>query len=139
MDTIFTAMHFPGALSDAQAARFNGDEFINKIIYGTYWFQAAADEIEIAQLVATIRQATDEMEALEAVVSTAKDRLRVLLSQRGENWKDDDGYVRLVADSVRTSYDTRALDELIISDPLRNGWLKDYRREFTVRGGVSVR
>lgn len=100
---------------------------------------AQALDAEIAHLVEIVRETVDEMAALEEKVRAAKDRLRILLIQRGENWKDEEGYARLMADSVRTSYDTRALDELIISDPLRHGWLKDYRKEFTVRGGVQVK
>jgi len=42
------APYFPGALTNEQAARFNGDVAINRIIYGTYWFQATANEAEIA-------------------------------------------------------------------------------------------
>jgi len=96
-------------------------------------------DTEIVQLVEMIRETVDEMAAMEDKVRAAKDRLRILLVQRGDNWKDDDGYARLMSDSVRTSYNTRELDELIINDPLRNGWLKDYRKEFTVRGGVQVK
>lgn len=94
---------------------------------------------EIAQLVEVVRDTVDQMSGLEDKIKATKDRLRALLVQRGENWKDSDGYARLMADSVRTSYDTRALDDLLIRDPLRNGWLKDYRKEFTVRGGVQVK
>jgi len=100
---------------------------------------AQALDAEIAKLVETVRETVDEMTVMEEKVHAAKDRLRILLVQRGDNWKDDDGYARLMADSVRTSYDTRALDELIINDPLRHGWLKDYRKEFTVRGGIQVK
>jgi hypothetical protein len=100
---------------------------------------AQALDAEIAQIVEMVRETVDEMAVLEEKVRMAKDRLRILLVQRGDNWKDDDGYARLMSDSVRTSYDTRSLDELIINDPLRHGWLKDYRKEFTVRGGVQVK
>jgi hypothetical protein len=100
---------------------------------------AQALDAEIAQIVETVRETVDEMAVLEEKVRMAKDRLRILLVQRGDNWKDEDGYARLMSDSVRTSYDTRSLDELIIGDPLRHGWLKDYRKEFTVRGGVQVK
>jgi hypothetical protein len=100
---------------------------------------ARALDTEISQLVEMVRETVDEMAGLEEKVRGAKDRLRVLLVQRGDNWSDDDGYARLMTDSVRTSYDTRALDELIINDPLRHGWLKDYRKEFSVRGGVQVK
>lgn len=96
-------------------------------------------DAEIEQLMAEYRQTADEMERLEDVQRAAKDRLRILLIQRGENWKDADGYARLVSDSSRTTYETKALDELIIADPVKNGWLKEYRKEFAVRGGVQVK
>jgi hypothetical protein len=94
---------------------------------------------QIAQLVAEIRQTVDEIERLDDAVQAAKDRLRILLTQRGENWTDDDGYARLTSDSTRASYDSHALDQLILSDPAAHGWLKDYRRSFAVRGSVVVK
>lgn len=96
-------------------------------------------EEEIAWLVSDIRQMTDEMEALDERVHDHKDRLRTLLEARGENWSDDRGYARLMADSTRTSYDAHALDQLIIADPTQHGWLKDYRKQFAVRGGIQVK
>ena len=62
-----------------------------------------------------------------------------MLELRGENWSDDDGYARLVPDSTRVSYETKALDELIIHEPLHYGWLKDYRKESTIRSSVQVK
>jgi hypothetical protein len=94
---------------------------------------------EITELVDMVRSITQRVAGMEEKVKDAKQRLRVLLEQRGENWSDAEGYARLVADSVRASYDTKALDHLIISDPLRHGWLKDFRKENTVRGGIQVR
>lgn len=86
----------------------------------------------IADLVDLVRSSQSRIDA-------AKAELCALLEQRGESWSDDEGYARLVADGVRTSYDRIALDRLILDDPLRYGWLKDYRTEQTVRGGVQVR
>ncbi len=94
---------------------------------------------EIVQLVNEVRDAQDHMAEFEETIRSAKDRLRVLLIQRGENWSDDEGYARLMSDSLRMTYDTKALDQLIIGDPLRHGWLKDYRKEFVVRGGIQVK
>lgn len=37
------------------------------------------------------------------------------------------------------SYNAKALDELIIKDPLHYGWLKDYRNESSVRSTVTVK
>jgi hypothetical protein len=65
--------------------------------------------------------------------------LRDLLERKGSNWSDGEGYARIIADSMRLSYQTKALDELIIKDPLHYGWLKDYRKESPVRGGVQVK
>jgi len=94
---------------------------------------------EIAELVDMVRGAQERMSALQDKIHDAKDRLRELLVERGSNWEDDEGYASLVSDGMRVSYDTKALDELIITDPLRNGWLKDYRKESLVRGGVKVK
>lgn len=93
----------------------------------------------IAELVDTVRGNNRRIEALTARNEEAKEELRVLLEQRGANWADEEGYARLVTDAVRRWYDTQALDRLVMSDPLRHGWLVDYRRETPIRGGVKVR
>ena len=93
----------------------------------------------IAELVDTIRGNNRRIEALNARIEEAKEELRALLEQRGANWSDEEGYARLVTDTVRRWYDTQALDRLVMSDPLRHGWLVDYRRETPVRGTVKVR
>jgi septal ring factor EnvC (AmiA/AmiB activator) len=106
---------------------------------GTATTAIASVDQEISQLVETVRDIQTNMAGMEEKIKAAKDRLRMLLAQKGENWSDGRGYARLMSDSVRTSYDTKSLDQLIITDPLRHGWLKEYRKEFTVRGGVQVK
>jgi hypothetical protein len=76
-----------------------------------------------------VRGIQERIAVLEERIQLEKEALRDLLTEKGENWSDTEGYARLLADSVRRTYDIKALDELIITDPLRNGWLKDYRRE----------
>lgn len=94
---------------------------------------------EIKALVRAVRRMNRKMEALEDHRRAARERLRALLTLRGENWQDDKGYARLCADSIRASYDAKALDALIVSDPLGNGWLKEYRKESVVRGGIQIK
>lgn len=94
---------------------------------------------EIIELMDMVRGVQKRMGDLEVKVQEARERLRVLLEERGSNWEDDEGYARLVADGTRVSYDTKALDELIINDPLRNGWLKEYRKESYVRGTIKIK
>ncbi|MBZ0297904.1 MAG: hypothetical protein K8L99_35445 [Anaerolineae bacterium] len=94
---------------------------------------------QIAEHVDYIRGMQERMTALDEKVQLAKEELRELLEAKGANWSDDEGYARLVAEGIRRTYDHKALDELIISDPLRYGWLKDYRKESSVRGGVQVK
>lgn len=94
---------------------------------------------EIAEIVHNMRQYYEQIAALEQCVREDKVRLRNLLEQRGSNWSDDTGYARLTTQSVRTSYDTKALDSLIIADPLRNGWLKEYRKESIVPSTIQVK
>lgn len=94
---------------------------------------------EISQLVARIRQQQVQMEQLDLEITSLKEQLGKLLRQRGENWSDDSGYARLVTESVRTFYDTDNLDELILTDPLHYGWLRDYRRQSIVPPRIQVR
>jgi hypothetical protein len=99
---------------------------------------AALDE-QIASLVACIREERAEIETHEAEIQDAKAQLVTLIEQRGSNWSDDAGYVRLAQEGVRHDYNTDALDELIINDPLRYGWLKDYRKTSPVPSRLLVR
>ena len=94
---------------------------------------------QIAALVDIIRANQQRIVQLEARNQAARDTLSDLLVQRGENWSDDEGYARLVDEGQRASYDTQALDNLILHDPLRYGWLKDYRKTAVVSGGVRVK
>lgn len=101
-------------------------------------FDEELDE-EIAELVDTIRENQEQIERREARIQFAKEELRELLEKRGSNWSDDEGYARLVSGGMRVSYDTKALDELIIKDPLRHGWLRDYRSESEVPPRIAVK
>ncbi len=94
---------------------------------------------QIAERVEKVRGMQERISTLEEQVQAIKEELRQLLDQKGSNWADDDGYARMVADSLRRTYDQKALDELIINDPLRYGWLKDYRKETPVRGGIQIK
>jgi hypothetical protein len=94
---------------------------------------------EIAELVDLVRGMQERIGGMQEKIQMAKERLRDLLEQSGGSWKDSEGYARLTSDSVRASYDSKALDQLILSDPLRNGWLKDYRKESVVRGTIQVK
>jgi len=98
----------------------------------------AIDE-RIVELVNEVRAQQEHMAALESEIAVAKAELFELLDERGENWSDETGYALLVSDGSRTFYDRQALDKLILEDPLRYGWLKDYRRETNVRGSVKVK
>jgi hypothetical protein len=94
---------------------------------------------QIAERVQIVRDAQSQIALLDEQVQLMKTELRELLEQKGSNWSDSDGYARLVAEGKRTSYDTKSLDELILSEPLRYGWLNDFRKLSTVRGGVQIK
>ena len=94
---------------------------------------------KIAERVDLIRSIQERVAALNEKIQAAKEEVSDLLTEKGSNWSDDEGYARIVSEGVRRSYDTKALDELIINDPLRHGWLKDYRKETHVRGGIQVK
>jgi hypothetical protein len=96
-------------------------------------------EDEIAKLVEEIRGYRDEIDQLNNRVSMARENLEELLLDRGSPWKDDEGYAMLVNEGERTSYDTKALDNLLMSDPLRYGWLHDYRRKTPVAPSIKIK
>jgi hypothetical protein len=99
---------------------------------------SAIDE-EIGFLVHCIREDQREIETRQASIAQTKSRLMELIQLRGSNWSDDEGYARLASEGKRTYYDTVSLDDLIITDPLRYGWLKDYRREATIAQRLQVK
>lgn len=98
---------------------------------------------EISELVEMVREANERLDEVSSevrpIIEAAKERLRMLLEYRGDNWADDMGYARVVSNGTRVSYDYKALDKLIIEDPETYGWLKQYRSETPVKGGVSVK
>lgn len=98
---------------------------------------------EIAELVQTVREAKDQIEAvkaeLEPVIDAAKDRIGYLLAVRGENWKDDQGYAQLRAAATRTTWDTDGLNALIKAHPDQYGWLLDFRKTTTGDPQVTVK
>jgi hypothetical protein len=94
---------------------------------------------QIAEQVDLVRGIQERIATLDDKIQAAKEELRRLLEQKGSNWSDAEGYARIISDGIRTSYETKSLDELIIKDPLHYGWLKDYRKESPVRGGVLVK
>jgi hypothetical protein len=98
---------------------------------------------EISELVEMVREANERLDEVatevKPIIEAAKERLRMLLEYRGENWADDTGYARVVSSSVRITYDSKGLDKLIIEDPEQYGWLKQYRSENPVKGGISVK
>lgn len=94
---------------------------------------------EIANIVNRIRDFQQDAESVADKIRALKDRLTVLLQERGANWSDAVGYARLLSTGTRISYDTESLDSLIITDPLRYGWLKDYRKESPVAGRITVK
>ncbi|GAB4520710.1 MAG: hypothetical protein OHK0046_31300 [Anaerolineae bacterium] len=96
-------------------------------------------DAEIMDLVNDIRDCQQTMADAETRIRELKVRLAELLAERGSNWSDNEGYARLTQEGLRTHYDTDALDELLISDPLRYGWLREYRRQSPVAGRVQVR
>ena len=93
----------------------------------------------IEQIVQEIRECKADADEIEACVTNLKDELRKLLVERGENWSDADGYARIVSEGERTAYNTAALDDLIIQDPLRYGWLKDYRVKTPIVSRIQVK
>ena len=94
---------------------------------------------EIADIVSSIRLEQAKIEQIDLEMATLRDRLVKLLRERGGNWSDANGYARLLSEGIRTYYDTQNLDELILTDPLHYGWLKDYRRQTLIPQRVQVR
>lgn len=95
---------------------------------------------KISALVEEVREQQRAIVAAQLRIEKAKQELTTLLLERGSMWKDENGgYARLATATVRVVYDKARIDALILSEPLMYGWLKDYRKETSVKGGVQVR
>lgn len=94
---------------------------------------------QIKKLVKAMRRQRAWIAAREAKMEVMKEQLQALLTEQGVNWSDDDGYARLIPESTRTSYETKALDELIITQPSVFGCLEAYRKVGKIRSSVQVK
>ena len=94
---------------------------------------------QIADRVQIVRDAQSQIALLDDQIKLIKEELSELLEQKGSGWTDNIGYARLTSEGTRIGYDTKALDDLILNEPLRYGWLHDFRKESTVRGGVQIK
>lgn len=96
-------------------------------------------DTQIEDRVQLIRDAQQNMEVLQYQIELMKIEIGELLQQKGAGWSDAAGYARITSEKISHTYDTRALDELILKEPLRYGWLGDFRKMATIRGGVQVK
>lgn len=96
-------------------------------------------ETEIAVLVERIRARKAEIDTLDAQINVDRELVKTLLIDRGESWKDEHGYAMITSEGERVSYDTKALDELVLTDPVKYGWLHDYRRKSVVAASLKIK
>lgn len=94
---------------------------------------------DIRDLVQCIRDHKAQMEQHQSEIATLKVRLETILKARGTNWSDDTGYARMLSEGTRVHYGTEELDHLILTDPLRYGWLKDYRHESPTSARLQIK
>lgn len=84
---------------------------------------------EIHALVLRFREYEHNINLQQHAMQSVKDRLEVLLQLRGSSWSDGFGYARLSPDNAVCEYDSKALDHLILSDPVHYAWLNQYRKD----------
>lgn len=93
----------------------------------------------IADYVTQIRDLKTEMQILDTKLDDARTMVGYYLLDRGAPWKDEEGYAMLIGEGERVSYDTKALDELLLGDPLKYGWLSDYRKKSITKASLKVK
>lgn len=94
---------------------------------------------DIRDLVDHIRNYESKIQGLERHIDSLKAVLHDRLQMRAMNWSDSKGYARITAEEDLSSYDVKALDKLIITDPVRYGWLGQYRTKSTIPSKVQVK
>lgn len=81
-----------------------------------------------------------QIKRLEAVQKKAKEALAEIMAETGaEKWETVAGTVRVNRPSIRTTWDTDALDVLIGDDPVLASRLLPHRRETHVAGAMTIR
>lgn len=97
-------------------------------------------DLQIEAEVQEIRALEDQIEILEGFRATRRARLRTMLEERGDNWSDGNGgFARIVAESTRTAYNAKALDDLQLQSPWWHKRLNKYRGTVAVKGYVQVK
>jgi hypothetical protein len=94
---------------------------------------------EIRELVLLVREHQRIITQTENAIYHLKAELSELLEIRGIGWSDDDGYACLTPKEHQISYNTRALDEIMFSDPFQYGWLEEHRSEIPIPQRVHIR
>jgi hypothetical protein len=93
----------------------------------------------IEELVQIIREGKQDAANIKAALKPHQERLKELLQESGEKWKDESGYAMLTEPAERVTYDAKALDKLIASDPEQYGFLSDYRKATTGKPQLRVK
>jgi hypothetical protein len=96
---------------------------------------------ELVQIIRDCKQAVADVKTeVEPTRKAAERELVAALQEYGDNYDDGaGGYARLVDEGVRVSYNAKALDAVIASDEEKFGFLRDFRKESKVRGGLRVK
>lgn len=75
----------------------------------------AALDAKIAERVAAYRKLSQQADDLKAQMEAHKAELMTLVEARGESWKDDKGYARIVDKAAAYSYPSSAVDDLAVT------------------------
>lgn len=97
-------------------------------------------ETALIEAIAVYRNMGAQIKEFEALQSRAKQIVTEIMQETGQvKAITSAGTAQFTADSVRVSYDTKALDALRLSDELLDRVLTPHRKETAVKGSLTIK
>jgi hypothetical protein len=97
-------------------------------------------EDALADAITVYRSIAADLKEWEAVQARAKRLVTEIMQETGQTKAvTTSGTAQFTADSVRTSYDTKALDALSASDEVLARILAPHRKETTAKGSLTIK
>jgi hypothetical protein len=97
-------------------------------------------EAALSDAISVYRSLGSQVKEFEALQARAKQIITEIMQETGQTKAVmPAGTAQFTADSVRVSYDTKALDALCASSPNLAEVLAPHRKEMTVKGSLTIK
>ena len=97
-------------------------------------------ETALTNAISVYRELAARVKTIEAQQARAKETITEIMQETGQvKAITPAGTAQFTADSVRVSWDAKALDALRLSDALLDRVLTPHRKETVVKGGLTIK